>query len=202
MLGACAALAASGCDGSDARPTSRCGRSYVADGAWVGVGAGAGIGYGVGWYDPGDVYNPSVDYGTYDPESDPGSSGDEPGDTPTGDDARERDTSGDGSGGWDSTESVTRLHFTAESAQTRAAAANGCFTCTLGCVAGEGAGATGRRAVGASDASYDDACDAAMRSLGYWAHAAQHQRLQTCQRLDATSSTRTPATPTVAARAR
>ena len=65
------------------------------------------------------------------------------------------------------------------------------------CVAGEGAGATGRRAVGASDASYDDACDAAMRSLGVdWAHAAQHQRLQTCQRLDATSSMRTPATPT------
>jgi hypothetical protein len=161
-----------------------------------------GIGYGVGWYDPGDVYDPAVDYGTYDPGSDPPSSGDEPADTPTEDDTAGGDTSGDGSEGWDSPEGVTRLHFTAEPARTRAADANGCFTCTVGCVTGEGAGATGRQAVGASDASYDDACNAAMLSLAYWAHAAQHERLQTCQRLDATSSVRTPATPTVATRAR
>lgn len=197
------ALAASACGESDAR-APRCGRTYVANGAWVGTGIGVGAGYGVGYYDPYDVYDPSVDYGTYDPESgDPGSPGD-PGAPSADDDTPSTDGTGDESGGWDTPdpESMARLHFTAAPAQSAAPDANGCYLCTISCVAGVGAEAAGRQATGVSDVSYDDACDSATRSLAYWAHAAQHARLTTCQKPDAASSTRAPAMPTPAGSAR
>ena len=194
-----AIVAIAGCYNSDAG--SRCGSGYLTNVGWTGggavvfVGAAAGDPYGGGWYDPGDDYAPP-----------PGDDFVPPPDDTTGDPAsgdpgttdNTGDTSGDGSSGWDgTTEAVTRLHFTSVITAHAVPDGNGCYSCRIGCTAGSGATTAGRQAVGASETSFDDACRSAVGIVEQWAHEKRHAKLQRCEQVDATTSSRAPAKPTV-----
>jgi hypothetical protein len=198
--------------GESAAAHGRCGRSYItgvyigasasagAVGAWYAGGGAIAGGYFYGdWYDPGDGYDASTNSGglTTDPNSDDGSGWDQ------GDDGSQSDpgsdTGGDTGGGGDSAgEAVTRLHLhdvaatplpasssPAPSPSPSNRVADGCFACTMGCRTDAAASPSGRQAVGVSDASQDDACASAIRTLAQWSHDTRRERLVSCQRMDA-----------------
>jgi hypothetical protein len=166
----------------------RCGTPYLTSVAWVGVGGGIAYGWvetggaayyaddGSTWYDPDD---------TWDGTTDTPDNGDPP---PPPDDP---------SGGWDTMQSA-RISFSSTGSTTPAPPApdaNGCWICTVGCIAGMGDHAVGRQAIGASDTSHDDACTAAVQTLAVWAHRTRGERLTRCEQMDAIPPSREPASP-------
>lgn len=170
-------------------------------------------------YDPtGSGGESPVDVPATDGTTDPGAATDFGGGTDSsGSDSSGSDSSGD-TGGDSSTESIKPLvtpaapganatnpprATSASSAanQTSASDANGCYTCTVGCLAaGANGQQSGRQALGVSDVSHDDACRDAVRSLATWSHGTLHQRLSTCEQANPDASTRVPAAPSVAPR--
>lgn len=193
------AIAVGACGSSSSADPSRCGTSSLTGAtwsgvAWVGVGVPAvvAIGYYGDWYDPVDDYDPTA-VGPGTTIEDPTGSGDEtPIDVPPSDDApSDPGDSADVSGGDDtSTDSLAPL--------TTAPVANGCFTCTVGCLAAGTSGQpNGRQALGVSDASHDAACRNAVQSLATWSHGTLHQRLSSCEQVDQAPSGRVPAAPSV-----
>ncbi len=176
-----------------------------AAGAWYGVAGPVDGAYAYGdWYDPADAYDPATNSGgiTADPNGNDGSGWDQPEDgsqaDPNADPGADNggDTSGgDTSGGDPSGESVTRLHLYSAAPSSssspsppspspaRSVDAAGCFTCTMGCRTDAMSPRSGRQAVGVSDASIDDACGSAVRTLAQWSHDTRREKIVTCQRI-------------------